>query len=675
MMPAAETPATRSRRAGALLFWAVALAAFVALWMAGRGAAPLAFTWPANAVVPAARWIGAAMKWLTGEASFGLFTFTDLTRFIAAIIDAPYRVALSALSTGWLDGRGSAAQQILPPLSWVAVIGIFTLAGHKAGGWSLAALAAGCFTFLAVFGRWDSAMATLASILVAVPIGVVLGLLAGISAWRWPLFDRMLTPVLDLMQTIPVFAYLVPILFMFGFGPTAAVVATLIYAMPPMIRVTTLALRQVPAEILDLGRMTGCTRRQLTWKVMVPASRDALTVGVNQVIMQSLNMVIIASMIGAGGLGFDVLAALRRLDIGAGLEAGLAIVALAIALDRLSQAFAERAGSPAPSGLERGLLTRHPYATAGLALVVASALLGLAVPALADYPVSLQVTTGPLFNDIVGWINVNFFDAFEAAKNAVLLNLLVPFKRLLASLPWLGVAGLLAAAGWRLGGLRLALLSGGLATAIAATGQWEKAMITAYLCGISVVLAMLVGVPLGILAAERDRLWTWMKALIDTLQTLPSFVYLMPAVMLFRVGDFTALIAIVAYAIAPAIRYTVLGLRKVDPRLIEAGRAMGCTDWQLLTRIRLKLALPEILLGLNQTIMFALAMLVITALVGTRDLGQEVYIALTKADTGRGLVAGLAVAFIAIIADRLIGAAAARSRDRLGLEPAGGGAA
>jgi glycine betaine/proline transport system permease protein len=137
--------------------------------------------------------------------------------------------------------------------------------------------------------------------------------------------------------------------------------------------------------------------------------------------------------------------------------------------------------------------------------------------------------------------------------------------------------------------------------------------------------------------------------------------------MLFRVGDFTAMLAVIAYAVVPAIRYTVLGLQGVDPRLIEAGRAMGCSRAQILTRIRLRLALPEILLGLNQTIMFALSMLVITALVGTRDLGQEVYIALTKADPGRGLVAGLAVAFIAIISDRLIHAAAQKQRARLGL--------
>jgi glycine betaine/proline transport system permease protein len=226
---------------------------------------------------------------------------------------------------------------------------------------------------------------------------------------------------------------------------------------------------------------------------------------------------------------------------------------------------------------------------------------------------------------------------------------------------------MLAFAGYRLGGPRLALLTGVLSFLIAATGQWEKTMITVYLCGVSVVIAALIGIPIGIVAAERERLWRGVQVVIDTLQTLPSFVYLMPAVMLFRVGDFTAMIAVIAYAIAPAIRYTALGLQKVDPQLVEAGRAMGCTRWQILTKIKLRLALPEIMLGINQTIMFALSMLVITALVGTRDLGQEVYIALTKADTGRGLVAGLAVAFIAIIADRLIAAGALRTRKRLGI--------
>ena len=649
------------------LLWLAALAVFVLFWQFGKPFAKWAFDYPRAWEIPAQRWIGNSMKWLLNEASFGLFTFTDLTRFVAAIIDMPYRLVLSLLSSGFLSGQGSSAVQILPPLSWIAVTGVVALLGLYAGGRNLALLVGGCFLFLAVFGQWTSAMVTLASIVVAVPIGVIGGLLLGLAAYRWRRFELALTPILDLMQTIPVFAYLVPILFLFGFGPTAAIVATVIYAMPPMTRITVLALRSVPSEIHDLGRMIGCTRRQMTWRVMVPSAKDSLMVGVNQVIMLSLNMVIIASMIGAGGLGFDVLAALRRLDIGAGLEAGLAIVALAIALDRLSQAFAAKAGQARATGDERRLAARYPYSTAALALVAVTGVAGLALPFLQSYPEALQLSTGTFFSRVVEWINVNFFDLIETLKNAVLLNVLVPFKRLLAGLPWLGVVIVLAVAGWRLGGLRLAGLVAALSFLIAATGQWEKAMITVYLCGISVIVATLIGLPIAVLVAERERTWRWVQVIIDTLQTLPSFVYLMPAVMLFRVGDFTAMIAVVAYAIAPAIRYAVLGLQRVDPRVIEAGRAMGCTPWQLLTKIRIKLALPEIMLGLNQTIMFALSMLVITALVGTRDLGQEVYIALTKADTGRGLVAGLAVAFIAIIADRLIAAGAARTRARLGL--------
>jgi glycine betaine/proline transport system permease protein len=658
-------------RVSAIALWLLALAVFALLTLAPTPEWVNIF--PKDWQLPVAAWISAAMKWLVNEATFGLFTFTELTRFIASIVEAPYRLVLSLLATGFLSGQGSSAVQVAPPLSWVAIIGIAALMGHHAGGRPLAVLVAACFGFILVFGQWQSAMATLASVLVAVPMGVGGGLLLGIAAHRWPRFERGLTPVLDVMQTVPVFAYLVPILFLFGFGPTAAIVATVVYAMPPMARITALALKQVVPEIRDLGRMIGSTRRQMTWRVLVPSARDSLMVGVNQVIMLSLNMVIIASMIGAGGLGFDVLSALRRLDFGAGLEAGLAIVALAIALDRLSQAFAARARLYQPA-TDRSWPARHPYLATALALVAVTVALGLAVPAIQTWPESWEFSTGAFWSEVVRWINVNFFDALEAVKNAVLLNILVPFKRFLADLPWLGVAGLLAFAGYRLSGLRLALTVGVLAFLIAATGQWEKAMVTVYLCGVSVLFAALIGIPVGILAAENERLWRVVSVVIDTLQTLPSFVYLMPVVMLFRVGDFSAMIAVVAYAVVPAIRYTVLGLRRVDPRIVEAGQAMGATRGQILTRIRLKLALPEILLGINQTIMFALSMLVITALVGTRDLGQEVYIALTKADTGRGLVAGLAVAAIAIIADRLISAGAARARARLGLADTGGSA-
>ncbi len=192
-------------------------------------------------------------------------------------------------------------------------------------------------------------------------------------------------------------------------------------------------------------------------------------------------------------------------------------------------------------------------------------------------------------------------------------------------------------------------------------------METVALVGAAVLICVVIGIPLGIWFGKSERAYRIAEPVLDLMQTLPAFVYLIPVVMLFRVGDFSAMIAIIAYAVVPAVRYTDHGIRQVRADLVEAARAMGCSRRQILWRVQLPIALPEIMLGINQTIMLALAMLVITALVGTRDLGQEVYIALTKADTGRAIVAGLCVAFIAIIADRLISAWSNARKRELGI--------
>lgn len=622
---------------------------------------------PSAWVVPFKTYISSAMSWLIEDAAIGPVSFTDVTRAAAWLIEQPYDLVLSLLAEGFVTGQGNDAQVILPAISWIVVITAVIALGQYCRDWGLAALVGGCFTYLAVFGQWDSAMVTLASVLIAVPIGAGGGLLLGILAYRHLTFDRIISPILDLMQTIPIFAYLVPILFMFGFGPISALVATIIYATPPMVRITTLALRAVDPEILDFGRMAGTTQKQLMWRVLVPSASHSLMVGVNQVIMLTLNMVIIASMIGAGGLGFDVLAALRRLDIGAGFEAGIAIVVLAIAVDRLSQAFAERMGQ-VHHELPGSWITRHRRTVLVMILLILTWVLGQFSPLLLEYPESQTITTGGFWDDTVKYLNINYFDTFEAIKIFFLTWFMIPIKTVLLGIPWPWAIAMLTLLGWHAGGWRLALQCGGLASLILVSGLWAKAMVTVYLCGASVFLATLIGVPLGVVAALNKRAGTVINLLIDTLQTLPSFVYLIPVVMLFRVGDFTALIAIVLYALAPAVRYAAHGVRSVSEELIEAGLVSGCTRTQLLRHIRLPMALPEILLGINQTIMLALSMLVITALVGTRDLGQEVYIALTKADTGRGLVAGLSIAFIAIIADRLINASARQARIRFGME-------
>lgn len=608
------------------------------------------------------------MQWLVEDATFGLFTFREFTRFIAWLIELPYDFMRDLLIDGFSVGLGNQAVEIAPSLSWIAVIVTLTAMAHYARDWKLAALVGGCFLYLAVFGQWQSAMVTLASVLIAVPIGSVGGLLLGILAYRMPAFEAMLRPVLDLMQTVPVFAYLVPILFLFGFGPVAALVATIIYAMPPMVRVTIVALHGVPSEIRDVGVMVGCTKRQMMWKVIVPSAAPTLMVGVNQVIMLTLNMVIIASMIGAGGLGFDVLSALRRLDIGGGIEAGLAIVVMAIALDRLSQAFASRTADTHPVDPDRNVVARHPWLATVLLVAICTYLISGILPAVQSYPDAATISTGSIWSDLMGYINVHFFDTFEAVKTVFLTYLLLPIKRFFTGIPWAWGIIAMTLIGWRMGGIRLALLTGAMTALIAAVGLWDKAMITVYLCGVSVLIASAIGIPLGIFAAQNDTTNRVVGSFIDTLQTLPSFVYLIPVVMLFRVGDFSAMIAVVLYAMAPAVRYAAHGIRNIDPQLIEAGLVSGCTPRQVLWRIKLPMAVPELLLGLNQTIMLALSMLVITALVGTRDLGQEVYIALTKANSGQGIVAGLAVAFIAIIADRTLSAAANRVRKNMGLE-------
>lgn len=607
------------------------------------------------------------MKWLVGDEAYVFpWTFKEFTRAIAAGIELPYQFIKSLLVAGFTIPVGEGQSWQTPPLSWLGITIVMTWVAYRLKDWTLALMVFLCIGYITIFGHWESATITLSSIAVAVPIGVIIGISFGILGYRYPTFERAITPILDLMQTVPIFAYLVPVLFLFGFGPVSAITATVIYATPPMVRITMLALRTVPTDIKEFGKMVGCTRRQMTWRVLIPSAKPGLMVGVNQVIMLSLNMVIIASMIGAGGLGFDVLASLRRQAIGDGLEAGIAITLIAIVVDRLTQAWAAQAPEMySESDDTRSNRTR--FLLVVFTVLAITTTVGFALPFFAQWPEVWEVTTGQFWNDLVKWININFFEQLEAVKIFILLNILKPVKSFLLNLPWPGVLILLGLAGYQLGGPKLALLVVSLAGFILITGQWTKAMITVYLCGISVVFASIIGMAVGLIASGSTRVKKVVIILIDTLQTLPSFVYLLPVVMLFRVGDFSAMVAVVLYALPPAVRYTIYGIEQISASLIEAAKTSGCTKVQTLTKVQIRLAWPEIMLGVNQTVMFALSMLVITALVGTRDLGQEVYIALTKADTGRGLVAGLSVAFIAIITDRLISAAARRRKQALGI--------
>lgn len=228
------------------------------LLMLSKESLPWAFKYPRAWQLPLAGWITVFMKWLINSFDLGLFTFKEFTRGMAWLVEQPYILVKSLLSTGFLRGVGSDAVQVFPRISWVALVAGVMLLGHYARDWKLALLVGACFGYLVIFGQWDSAMVTLSSIIIAVPIGIAGGMLLGILGHRSSGFRLVLIPILDLMQTVPVFAYLVPVLLLFGFSPVSAMIATIIYAMPPMVRVTLLALEHISAEIVEAGAMAGC---------------------------------------------------------------------------------------------------------------------------------------------------------------------------------------------------------------------------------------------------------------------------------------------------------------------------------------------------------------------------------------------------------------------------------
>jgi len=386
--------------------------------------------------------------------------------------------------------------------------------------------------------------------------------------------------------------------------------------------------------------------------------------GLNQVVMQTLAMAVIASLVGAAGLGQKLLFSLQQLRIGKATELGIAIVLIAIVLDRLTQAYARR--EPAHAEERRTFVQRHPHLVLFVVVLVGGTLLSFALPEIAILPKYLTISFGQPVDHAVRFMSKYLYPYIHPLRDAITVELLLPLRDAYLWLPWPLVLGLIGAGAWHLGGRRLAALTVALAASVMLVGFWVPAMMTLYLVTAAVILCILIGIPMGVLASRSDRLARIIMSICDTLQTFPSFIYLIPVIMLFKVGDLSNVVAILAYASVPAVRYTYLGLKRIPAVTIEAARASGTTSLQRLVKVELPIALPEIMLGINQTIMMALAMTAITALIGSRDLGQEIYKALPGADVGRGVLAGLSIAFIGIIADRLIGAWAKHRKKQLG---------
>ncbi|HSF95479.1 MAG TPA: ABC transporter permease subunit [Thermohalobaculum sp.] len=644
--------------------------------------------YPDGWTLPVTEWIGAGLTWL-------LEGIKPAARWFSEMLAYPMR----------------GANFVLAASPWPIVIGVVTALGWYLGGTWLAALGFLGLGFVLASGYWVQSMNTLALVAVSVPLALALGGSIGILANEVPRVKRAVQAVLDVMQTVPTFAYLTPLLLLFGFGPVVGLIASAIYAAPPMARNVILGLERVEPEIKEAAVMSGGNRWQQLFLVEIPSASMQIMVGVNQCLMAALSMVIIAAVIGGfNDIGWEVLLTMRKAQFGQSFLAGLVIVVFAVVIDRMSGVLAT----------ER---TRHD------SRVVWSLLAIGAVVALATWGSMADPSSFALFDPTAERVDAAL-GAFTAAngaaldgvKNGAMFYVLLPLRigldeailpftwgfqwtgamslwlyagavvlavalalwgraalgliLLIAAgvietgisqLPWPFVLAGAGALGWVSGGRRMALFAVGMLAAILLAGLFDRALLSLYLSGASVLACALVGGAIGLLCAMVPPVWRVVRPVCDMLQTIPLFVFLIPVLMFFQIGEFSAFLAICAYAIVPMIRYTRHGLVTTPPDLVEAAVASGATEWQILREVRAPYAAPTILLGLNQTINYAFSMLVIAALIGTTGLGQSIYIALGRADVGLGVAAGAAMAILALVADRLVQGFAEAKRKALGL--------
>lgn len=601
--------------------------------------------------------------------------------------------------------------EVLASMPWQIAIGATAALGWYIGGWRMALLGLTGLCFVLASGYWIEGMNTLALVGVSVPLALVAGGVIGVIAYEFARVRSALQTILDIMQTVPTFAYLTPLLLLFGFGPVVGLIASAIYAAPPTARNVLLGLERVDPEIKEAAVMSGSTRMQQLFLVELPAAKRQIMIGINQSLMAALSMVIIAAVIGGfDDIGWEVLLTMRKAQFGESLLAGLVIVAFAILMDRMSAHMIEER-ERFDVRISLGI-----FALAFLVWLVGSEQLpnasefamldGVAAwvdTGLGDFTAAQGarldgIKNGAMFYGLLP-LRIGLDEAvlpftwgfqWDARMSALLLGVAIAIALVLAwrgwtlagtglvlaagmletgiaHLPWPFVLAGASALGWIAGGRKLALYAFLMLLAILVSGLWERALLSLYLCSAAVFACAVVGGCIGLLCAISPMAWRIVQPVCDMLQTIPLFVFLIPVLMFFQIGEFSAFLAICFYAIVPMIRYTRHGLVETPTELLEAARASGATRWQILRDIRAPYAAPTILLGLNQTILYAFVMLVIAALIGTTGLGQSIYLALGQADVGLGISAGAAMAILALVADRLVQGFTRSKRKALGL--------
>lgn len=560
---------------------------------------------------------------------------------------------------GWLVEH---VVSLLGSLRWPGVVAVVGAVGWRTGGIRAAVAGAAAITGVGMIANWDHAMITLSIMLVSVLIALVLGVPLGILSARSDRFERVLRVVLDTAQVMPIFVYFSPVQVGFGIGFAPAVVVTVVYALPPAVRLTNLGLRNVPVVANEVGQSFGATSWQQLVKVQLPIARRAILLGLNQVIMMAFAIVVLASLLGTGDLGQDVLAALQKQQVGLAGAAGLGIVLLAVALDRISTG--QRPARPARWAASLPSVSRRTGSFVALGVVVA-AVAASRVFDWRQFPSWLSVDVASPIDSAFNWVKGNLRSVTQPVNDFLVRSVLEPFKDFLVWLPWLIVVVAVAFVGWLAKGWRLAGTVAACLVLIAMLGTipggggrvslWDLAMDTLSQVLVAIVISVLIALPLGLLAGRSDRVERLLRPFLDIAQVLPQFVYLIPVVFLFSIGRGAGVVACVVYAVPPCIRLTAMGMREVPYAPREAALSFGATPRQEMRLVQLPLARKAILLGINQTLLMVLATVIIAALVGAGALGLVAYEATAKPNIklGQGVAGGVSIVLLAIMLDRI----------------------
>jgi|tagenome__1003787_1003787.scaffolds.fasta_scaffold20943162_2 glycine betaine/proline transport system permease protein len=543
----------------------------------------------------------------------------------------------------------------LPQIGWLGTIAIACWVTFAVAGWRSVLLVLPAFLLFGFLGYWTDSVDTLLLVGVAVAIACLVGIPLGVWMGRSKVVTAIVTPVLDVMQTMPSFVYLLPFVVFFGIGTAAAIMVTLVYATPPVVRIGAHGIRTVNRQVLEATTSMGQNGSQRLFKVELPLAKRTIIVGVNQTIMAALAMVTIAAYIDSPGLGQPVLDGLKRGQFGTSFVAGFAIVIMAVMLDRVTTAASVRSEQAKRAGDQRRRLRRIVLAGGLVGTLVCVYLSNTQVWA-NEFPSRPDLGT-PLRDAVdrfADWLRSDLSDLTTSIQSGFTNHFLNPVQSLIAESPWFVTGTAIILIATIVGGARALLATVVCLTGIYLLDLWYNAMVTLTAVLVATVVVVALAVVVGVAMGRNLTTDRVLRPFLDAGQTIPPFVPLIPVLILFGANRFTAMVAGVIYAAPVAIKLVADGIRGVSHETIEAAESSGSNRWQIISKVQLPMARGSVLLAANQGLLYVLSMVVIGGMVGAGALGFDVVKGFRQADyIGRGLAAGVTIVLLGIMLDRI----------------------